>query len=286
MRLLIQDGTIITFGRALAGSSRAGPPPRGRPHRADRPRGRDPGPVRPGSRRLGQARPSRLRERPHALLLDARARPREGRAERQLPGGPRNLWWRLDRKLSLDDVEMSAQVILLDAIRKGTTTLVDHHASPGAVRGSLDRIARAVKDSGLRSCLCYEVSDRDGAAITDEGLEENAAFARACCGGARPAAAGPLRAARGLHSLGRDARTRLADGARPRRRLPRPRRRGGVRRGVEPEQHRPKRPVERLVAHGILGEGSIAAHGVHCDDADMDAARASGTWSSTTPSPT
>ena len=41
-----------------------------------------------------------------------------------------NLWWRLDRQLSLDDVEMSARIVLLDAIRKGTTTLVDHHASP------------------------------------------------------------------------------------------------------------------------------------------------------------
>src|SRR5664279_1541371 len=51
-----------------------------------------------------------------------------------------NLWWRLDRQLSLDDVEVSAQVVLLDAIRKGTTTLVDHHASPFAITGSLDRI--------------------------------------------------------------------------------------------------------------------------------------------------
>ena len=89
-----------------------------------------------------------------------------------------NLWWRLDRKLSLADVEVSAQVILLEAIRKGTTTLVDHHASPGAVRGSLDAIACAVKACGLRACLCYEVSDRDGERVADEGLEENAAFAR------------------------------------------------------------------------------------------------------------
>ena len=106
-----------------------------------------------------------------------------------------NLWWRLDRKLSLDDVEVSAKVILLDAIRKGTTTLVDHHASPGAIRGSLGRIARAVKESGLRSCLCYEVSDRDGEAVTAEGLEENAAFARESAAANDPR----LRALFGLH---------------------------------------------------------------------------------------
>ena len=107
-----------------------------------------------------------------------------------------NLWWRLDRQLTLDDVEMSAQVILLDAIRKGTTTLVDHHASPFAITGSLERIAKAVKAAGVRACLCYEVSDRDGAAIATEGQEENAAFARRCARDKDPM----LRALFGLHA--------------------------------------------------------------------------------------
>ena len=61
-----------------------------------------------------------------------------------------NLWWRLDRKLSLDDVEMSARIILIEAIRKGTTTLVDHHASPAAIRGSpagIRAIGRTPRDT-------------------------------------------------------------------------------------------------------------------------------------------
>ena len=150
-----------------------------------------------------------------------------------------HLWWRLDRKLNLDDVEMSAQFILLDAIRKGTTTLVDHHASPFAVTGSLDRIAKAVKAIGVRACLCYEVSDRDGEAIATEGLEENAAFARRCAAEMDP----QLRALFGLHAaftlsdrtldraaaLGRD----LGIG------LPRARGRGRLRRGGQPGPARP-----------------------------------------------
>ena len=107
-----------------------------------------------------------------------------------------NLWWRLDRKLSLDDVEVSAKVILVDAIRKGTTTLVDHHASPGAVTGSRASISKAVKETGLRSCLCYEVSDRDGEKVAEEGLAENAAFARECASAKDP----QLRALFGLHA--------------------------------------------------------------------------------------
>ncbi|MDQ7779033.1 MAG: amidohydrolase family protein [Planctomycetota bacterium] len=91
-----------------------------------------------------------------------------------------NLWWRLDKKLTLDDCYYSALVPLLDAVRHGTTTLIDHHASPGAIRGSLSRIANAVETVGLRASLCYEVSDRDGAKAAREGIEENCDFIGRC----------------------------------------------------------------------------------------------------------
>jgi putative selenium metabolism protein SsnA len=188
-----------------------------------------------------------------------------------------NLWWRLDRKLTLDDVEVSARVILLDAIRKGTTTLVDHHASPGAIRGSLGRIARAVKESGLRSCLCYEVSDRDGAAVTEQGLEENAAFARECAAARDP----QLRALFGLHAAFTLSDETLAKAARMGRDL-------GVGFHVHVAEAASdvaanrakygKSSARRLTDHGVLGAGSIAAHVVHCDDADKDLLAASGAW--------
>jgi putative selenium metabolism protein SsnA len=179
-----------------------------------------------------------------------------------------HLWWRLDRKLSLDDVEMSAQVILLDAIRKGTTTLVDHHASPYAITGSLDRIASAVKASGLRACLCYEVSDRDGAAIATEGMEENAAFARRCSTEQDP----QLRALFGLH-----AAFTLSDAT-----LDRAAAMGhGLGIGFHVHvaeatsdvainlQKYGLTPTARLHAHGLLGKGTIAAHAVHVSDGDI-----------------
>ena len=92
----------------------------------------------------------------------------------------KNLWWRLDSALTTEDCYYSALFALLDAIRHGTTTLIDHHASPHAVRGSLAAIEKAVSQTGLRACLCYELSDRDGARISKEGLEENVAFIRHC----------------------------------------------------------------------------------------------------------
>ncbi|HOH46716.1 MAG TPA: amidohydrolase family protein, partial [Candidatus Cloacimonadota bacterium] len=91
-----------------------------------------------------------------------------------------NLWWRLDKKLLEEDNYISALVSLLTAIRKGTTTIIDHHASPFSIAGSLSQIAKAVKETGLRANLCYEVSDRDGEAKTAEGIAENADWIRTC----------------------------------------------------------------------------------------------------------
>ena len=88
------------------------------------------------------------------------------------------LWWRLDKVLSLDDLRPSAELPMIDALRAGVTTLIDHHASPGAVEGSLDVLADAATRAGLRLSTCYEVSDRDGEAILRAGIAENLRFAQ------------------------------------------------------------------------------------------------------------
>ena len=102
-----------------------------------------------------------------------------------LPPGPppknfpeilQQLWWKIDRALTLEDCRLSALVCLVDAIRNGTTTLIDHHASPNAIDGSLDAVADAVLESGLRASLCYEVTDRNGAASARAGTKENVRF--------------------------------------------------------------------------------------------------------------
>jgi cytosine/adenosine deaminase-related metal-dependent hydrolase len=89
-------------------------------------------------------------------------------------------------------VRYSALVCLVDAIRHGTTTLIDHHASPNAIEGSLDLIAQAVQEAGLRASLCYEVTDRDGPERMRAGLAENVRFAKS--------ARGQVAASFGLHA--------------------------------------------------------------------------------------
>lgn len=89
------------------------------------------------------------------------------------------VWWRLDRALDADSIRASALAGGMDAALTGTTTLVDHHASPEAIDGSLDIIAQALADIGLRSVLCYEVTDRDGPERAAAGVEENRRFLKA-----------------------------------------------------------------------------------------------------------
>lgn len=91
-----------------------------------------------------------------------------------------NLWWRLDKNLTYGDIFYSALVVLINAIKFGTTTIFDHHASPYAIKNSLFIIKDAIEHLGLRGCLCYETSDRDGRAIAQSGIEENLDFIRYC----------------------------------------------------------------------------------------------------------
>ncbi len=83
------------------------------------------------------------------------------------------LWWKVDRALDEEDITLSAQIPLVECIRNGVTTVIDHHASPSFRDGSLDLIESAVRQAGLRASLCYEVSDRN---IPGGGIAENERF--------------------------------------------------------------------------------------------------------------
>ncbi len=90
------------------------------------------------------------------------------------------MWWAIDRRLTLDGTRASTYATILDCIRNGVTTIFDHHASFGEIPGSLFAIRGACKEVGMRACLCYEVSDRDGEEKSAQGVKENAEFAKYC----------------------------------------------------------------------------------------------------------
>lgn len=114
----------------------------------------------------------------HAYYTLARGlRPRPG-AGKGLPALLEGRWWRLDRAMNLEDVYHGAAAAFLECVRSGVTTVFDHHASYGAVTGSLSEISRAADELGLRACLCYEVSDREGESTCRAAIQENVDFIR------------------------------------------------------------------------------------------------------------
>ena len=88
------------------------------------------------------------------------------------------LWWNIDRHLLLPHTKASADATYLNCIENGVTTVFDHHASYGEIEGSLFSIAESAKEFGVRTNLCYEISDRDGEEKMKKAVRENVDFYR------------------------------------------------------------------------------------------------------------
>lgn len=207
-----------------------------------------------------------------------------GPAPRDFPEILARLWWTLDRALTLEDVHASAQVMLLDAVRHGCTTLIDHHASPNAIAGSLDTIAQAVRASGLRACLCYEVSDRDGAAVMEAGIAENVRWLRHCHEQPDP----QLAATFGLHASMTLSDGTLAEVVEAARELPFPvgfhiHAAEGPADQADALANHGLRVIHRLEEAGILGERTIVAHAITIDEDERATLAETGTWVSHQP---
>jgi putative selenium metabolism protein SsnA len=185
------------------------------------------------------------------------------------------LWWPLDQALDRESVHYSALVCLIDAIKHGTTTLFDHHASPNALEGSLDTVADAVEASGLRAVLCYEVTDRYGPQSTLAGIEENVRFLKSASG--RSSMAAVL----GLHALLTISEETLEACAQAAKSLHTGLHLHVAEDRVDEDDSLAKtglRIVERLYRAEALGEKTIAAHAVHIDSREMSLLRDTGTW--------
>lgn len=87
-----------------------------------------------------------------------------------------NQWWALDKQLTLKDVKLNGLCTYMESIANGVTTIIDHHAGPNSIDGSLFTLAEAAKEVGMRASLCYEVSDRDGIEKSEQGIKENIAW--------------------------------------------------------------------------------------------------------------
>ncbi|MBI5649872.1 MAG: putative aminohydrolase SsnA [Chloroflexi bacterium] len=198
-----------------------------------------------------------------------------GSAPKTFPQILDQLWWKIDRALTLDDCKLSALVCLVDAIRSGTTTLIDHHASPNAIDGSLDAIGDAVIEAGVRASLCYEVTDRNGAAGAKAGIRENVRFIKKIRD-SQSAVRNYLGASFGLHASFTVSDKTLeqslaaAEGLNTGFHV-------HVGEDISDEDDALSqygmRVVDRLHARGILGSKSIAVHCVNADIGEIELLR-------------
>jgi putative selenium metabolism protein SsnA len=184
------------------------------------------------------------------------------------------VWWTLDRALDDEAVYYSALVGALDAVRCGTTTLIDHHASPNFIRGSLGIMGEAFTNVGLRGVLCYEVTDRNGKHGASLGLDENEAWVAKN----RGPMLGGLVGAHASFTLSDESLSACADLAE------------GLESGVhihvaedpcdqvDCTTKYQKRLIDRLAEIGVLGPKTILGHCTHLDKSSLDVARDAGCW--------
>jgi putative selenium metabolism protein SsnA len=176
-----------------------------------------------------------------------------------------NLWWKLDKALSLDHIRLSARWSLAQCLRNGITTVYDHHASYGAIRGSLAVISEEIEAAGISGVVCFEVSDRNGPAAAVEAIEENLAFR----------STNRVKGLFGLH-----AAFTLGDQTFAK-----------IRQAVPPDtgfhihcaedmidvRENGGEVIKRLESFGILRDSSLLIHGVHLRQDELETVAAHGT---------
>lgn len=178
------------------------------------------------------------------------------------------MWWTIDRNLSLEQVKQSALATYIDSIKNGVTTVFDHHASFGAIEDSLFTIEEVARKTGIRSCLCYEVSDRDGEEKMKLAVKENEAFIKHALKDETDMIAGMM----GLH-----ASFTLSDKTLEYCAEHKPEEVGyhiHVAEGIEDlydslHKHN-KRIIDRLMDMNILGSKTLAAHCIYVNKHEMD----------------
>lgn len=178
------------------------------------------------------------------------------------------MWWTLDRNLTLENTKLSAMATYIDCIKNGCTTIFDHHASFGQIEGSLFAIEEAAKETGVRSCLCYEVSDRDGMEKSKAAVKENVDFIKHALADDSDMIAGMM----GMH-----AQFTISDETMERCVSEKPDGVGyhiHVAEGIEDLYdclHKyGKRIINRLYDWNILGEKTLLGHCIHVNEKEMD----------------
>ena len=86
------------------------------------------------------------------------------------------IWWPLDERLTNEEAYSTALAASIEFLLSGTTTFADTYSAPNGIEGSLDAIARAVNEVGIRGVLSFEATERRSREEGLRGLKENERF--------------------------------------------------------------------------------------------------------------
>lgn len=187
----------------------------------------------------------------------------------------KNLWWRMDRALDEEAVYYSGLICSLEAIKSGCTSVIDHHASPNYIGGSLSTMRKGFIKAGLRGMTCFETTDRNGGMKEMmAGVEENIAFAqlidRAKEEGSEPYLVEAHIGAHAPFTVTNDGLAMMAEAVQATGR--------GIHVHVAEDRydvthshhHYSQDIVERLDSFGLINEKTLLAHGLFLSDRDID----------------
>ena len=225
--------------------------------------------------RGGTIMPGLINTHNHIYSAFARGMPLPGYCPRNFNDILEGLWWKLDRRLTMENNLLSARAVYLDCIKNGVTTVFDHHASYFDIPDSLDMIAQPAVEYGVRTNLCYEVSDRDGEAKMRQAVLENERFVKRAAADTTDMLKGMM----GLHAAFTVSDETLAFCAEHK--DPATGYHVHVAEGPLDLQHSlrtyNKRIVHRLFDCGILGPKTLAIHCVHVNPAEIELLKATDT---------
>lgn len=187
----------------------------------------------------------------------------------------KNLWWRMDRALDEEALYYSGLICSLEAIKNGCSAVIDHHASPNYISGSLNTLRKGFLKAGLRGMTCFETTDRNGGLKEMmAGVEENIAFAqqidRAKQEGTEPYLVEAHIGAHAPFTVSNEGLSMMAEAV------------ASTGRGIHihvaedrydvthSHHHYGQDIVERLDSFGLINEKTILAHGLYLSDRDID----------------
>jgi cytosine/adenosine deaminase-related metal-dependent hydrolase len=185
------------------------------------------------------------------------------------------VWWRLDRALDEETLRAAARFYVGEALLAGTTALVDHHESPGFIEGSLDVLADACQELGMRAVLTYGATERNGE--REEARRGLAECRRFITTNRRPLVKGVV----GLHASFTVSDGTIREAAELCRELDTVMHVHMAEDGADVLDAQARGypgPLERLLDLGALPAGSIMAHGVHLAADQVRRAADAGIW--------